>query len=763
MQKLAQEHKQGQNTIDMAGKLPFFVVIEGSELRVEYDFTALKNNKLKQFLYDNLMVISDDIVDIKGDFANIYEKNYQIRLKQHSLIAFHIEKSHNIIITSKPYMRLGVMELRMLAQQQNCAAPYNRINSPNPQDDNSKDWSIKTDLHTHLTSQIKAGDLLTIASEYKAAYPIELLELIGVNTQNYAKTSIASTPFSPAAQDMLQCEQPNKMVEAIEIAGLNPQDLGALQQAMEIGIDEVISFDQLERRIYRFRNPLAKNPNLIAATIVKIACDYQASGVAYAELAVTAALNPDWLAAALPALKAAHKMGMTLKLLIGLPRSLPPSQILAQLKMVMFVSQHPDIVGVDFLGYEANKTRNFSWALSHFARFAAAQKDTKNIIADDFIIRVHAGENGKNPDNVLEVLQIAEIFGVRVRVGHATYGDADACIAIAQKLAQNGLLIMEFNPDSNLAMNNIDCATDLPIVKWAQAGIPFVLASDGGGIYQTDAAQLLNAGIFSGLGAKEISLMMQTEATHIEYQLQLGKRKRAAFNAHYCGEKGYGNEEGYAEKDNVNDDAEQNFIAQMRLFQAKISNNQHNFDFAGKTPLLIAGASGSSWSRIDEKTKAEIKSGIAELVQRLDANKVAFVVGRIKPEGIGKILEDALAKHYANNPNSPIFDVVGLLSGQQNMPLIASYINHILPLHGELMSVPTQITNLLKLHQGVAIYIGGSAFTRDFILCSQNLGLSFAVMAGVAGASGEKARILPSENIFNGATEMVNWVCNKLG
>ncbi len=729
-------------TIDMGGKLPFSVQIDGDKLHIKYDLSAIKSERLKQFLYDNLMLVMEENAAPQGRsnlVAPFSLKNaYSISLKQKTLLEFHLDEAQNIIVTSPPYMRLSVMEIRMLAQNSNCAVPYDRINLP-PYANQS--WHIKTDLHTHLTSQIGAHDLLEIACTYGALYPTELLEMLNINTRNYATTLTPSTPFAPAAQDGLECEQYGKMVDGIAISALALPDLITLKQAMEIAIDEVICFDDLERRIYRFRNPLTKNPALIGATIARIAHDYVAHGVEYAELAVTAALNPDWLQAALPALMEAQMNGVTLKLLIGLPRSLPPSQILMQLKMVMFAASHPAIIGVDFLGYESNKTRNFAWALTQFARFAASNKQEQ-----DFIIRVHAGENGKNPDNVAEVLQIAEAYGVRVRVGHATYGDADSSLELAQKLAANGLLIMEFNPDSNLAMNNIDCATDLPINKWAAAGIPFVLSSDGGGVYQTDATQLFNAGIFAGLGASELALMMQTEAVHMQHQAELDKRKTQAFAVKY------------------GDDT--NFIAHMREFQATLAHQQQHFNFNGKVPLLIAGASGSSWRRISPTHQAEICAGIEQLVAMLDANKVAFVVGRIKPEGIGKVLDDALtklyaSKNYVDNSDAVMFDVAGLLSQQQNMPMIASHINHILPLHGELMSMPTQVTNLLKTHGGLAIYVGGSAFTRDFILCSQNLEVPFAVMADVAGASGEKARILSQEHIFMGAVGMVEWVKNQ--
>jgi hypothetical protein len=104
-----------------------------------------------------------------------------------------------------------------------------------------------------------------------------------------------------------------------------------------------------------------------------------------------------------------------------------------------------------------------------------------------------------------------------------------------------------------------------------------------------------------------------------------------------------------------------------------------------------------------------------------------------------------------------------MLSGHQNMPTLAEHINHIVPLSGELMSVPTHMTALLKQHGGCALYVGGSAFTRDFIACSKALGIPFGVMAGVAGASGEKAAVLPPEHIFHGEEGMLAHVRAMLG
>ncbi|TAE80455.1 MAG: hypothetical protein EAY76_06210 [Alphaproteobacteria bacterium] len=104
-----------------------------------------------------------------------------------------------------------------------------------------------------------------------------------------------------------------------------------------------------------------------------------------------------------------------------------------------------------------------------------------------------------------------------------------------------------------------------------------------------------------------------------------------------------------------------------------------------------------------------------------------------------------------------------MISPHQNMPTLATHLNHIVVLHGELMSVPTHMTEKLALHHGSALYIGGSAFTRDFIKRSEDLGIPFGVMAEIEGASGEKARVLESQFIFHGAAGMIHQVRTMLG
>lgn len=712
------------------------------------DLSAITKPRFTTHLLSMLALSCDDdtVLFTQQDQQLLAEINYHENISCHLTlngatlinIAHKKDTLHEIsALTDK----LTIFETRMLGQYPHGCLPYPReILS-------ATHYTLTTDLHTHLSSQISAHDLLEAGRHANAIYPVELLELLGINTTTLPTRPMQSYAFTPAASEGLMCEKANQTVLGVTIDSLLQQKgiKTRLEAAMSIPIDDTLTFDDLERRVYRMRNPLSKNPDVVHESILRVAQDYAAQGVRYAELAVTAALKPDWLASALVAItQAEQECGVVLRLLVGMPRSLSPMNALAQLDKIKFIAQHPAIVGVDFLGYEANKTRNFGWALAQMARWSATQShgidraDNGWTFRDNFIIRVHAGENGKNPDNVAEVLDIAEQYSVRVRVGHAAYGDVTANVSRAQKLAEKGLLIIEFNPDSNMAMNNIDEAAELPVKLWANAGIPFVLASDGAGIYQTTHPQLLAAGIFAGLEEADMEALSQTESQHVALQTQLYQDKEAAYHALY------GNDEG--------------FILAYQQKLAMLDEGDTLYDLASKTPILIAGASGSSWARISEEHQRDITIGLSMLVELLDPEQVYFAMGRVKHEGLGRVLDDAIDAVIARDPDAITFDMVGMLSQHQNMPTLADNINHIVPLSGELMSVPGEMTDLLKTYDGCALYIGGSAFTRDFIKCSEDKAIPFGVMHKVAGASSQKARVLDDAHVFYGAKGMVRQI-----
>ncbi len=721
-------------SLDDNGLLPLSITIDRDNgLRVVVSVARVTRNRLIQHLRNGLTIhcnaeISSFVLEDDKLVAHINAFNGAIRLCLHGRMLIEWDMNDGNIQHPVSHL-LTVSETRMLGQYPHPQIPYTR----DELDSLSDTVRLRTDLHTHLSAQISSDALLQVAAQADIAYPVELLEHIGIDTSNYPHHPTPSFRFSPAMAQGLACEQGAGDVAGVKVAALYGTAAGeTLMRHMHVAADNVVPFDTLERQIYRMRNPLTKHPACQQGIILAVARDYQRQGIDYAELAVTAALDADWLAAAIPAItQAEQETGVRLRLLAAIPRSLSPQQMLQRLDIIKHVMQHPYVVGMDILGYESNKTRNVYWALSNIARWIGDDDERR-----DLIIRVHAGENGKNPDNVGEVLDIATRYGLRIRIGHAAYGHTQAYLTQARELTDAGLLIIEFNPDSNIAVNNIDALEELPLQHWMQAGVAAVVASDGAGIYQTDNQQLLASALFSGLSADDVANIQAIETAHIARQDHIYTKALASYRNQYS------------------DDTA--FITAMRACSASAA--MHSMErLRHKRPLLIAGASGSSWARMSEDEQMRVRDGITALVNTLDAHKVYFVMGRVKHEGIGQILDDALTQRAIDHPNFLSFDVIGMLSGAQNMPTLAEHLNGIVPLKGALMSVPVEMTALLQHYGGCALYIGGSAFTRDFIRCSEDAGILFGVMANVTGASGDKAHILHTSYTFDDAQTMLTY------
>jgi len=637
---------------------------------------------------------------------------------------------------------LTVFETRMLGQH--VLSEHLRSQVPYPRQEVAKlvpDYHYPiTDLHTHITSQISGDALLKAAVAVDALYPAELLHILGIPTDPYETQPMMSVPFIATQGEGLRCEQVGREIQAVRIQDVmaRESDYQRLLASLSIPVDNVYTFDQLERSVYRMRNPLAKNPDIVPEMIQQIAKGYEAQHIQYAELSATGALNPKWLVSAIPALeKAEASTGVQLRLLAAIPRTLSPDQMLKQLDAARYASRCPHVVGVDFVGYEANKTRNFRWALDNLALWVRKQRqgamdpEWRWEFADDFIIRVHAGENGKNPNNVREVLQVAERYGVRVRVGHAAYGDFQRMKGLAKRLSEQGLLAVEFNPDSNMALNNIDGAT-LPIKLWLESGVDCLLASDGAGAYQTTDAQLAKAAVFTGLKVEHLQQMREAEEAYIARQSKLFTRKKASFDKTYP-----------------------QFTDFIEDFSAYIEKLDMHQALVGKIPVLIAGASGTSWEVIEERDRREVEIAMEMLVSALDPRKVYFALGRVKDAGVGTAVDRAVGRYNREFLHKVPFQVMGMLSGQQNTPALADSLSHIYMMEGGLMEVPREMTSFIKQHKGYALYIGGGTFTRDFIKLSDDMGLAFGVMRGPAGAANDKATFLGRQHVFEGARGLV--------
>lgn len=656
-----------------------------------------------------------------------------------------------------------------------------------------------TDLHSHLSAQIKPKELLRIAVEqdkaagevatnsgnagqhgeiesfssqrkaqpYKSEavyYPLELLALMGIKETDLEAGAICND-VPPVRFDPVRANPTNAEIQAVtvedeatgekrlanpcrgvRISSLTESQLKAIQEKITIPATDIVDFGNVEMEVYRFGNFLTKNPNLVRPMILEVARDYAEQGVTYTEQAVTDALNPAWLKEALPALEQVRKpveeggYGVDMRILVGIPRSLPPEVMLQKIEQVKQVADCPYIAGVDFLGYEMTPTKNFSWALTRLARWAKKERpgdDGKS----DFIIRVHAGENGKNDDNVLDAMKVSDRYQVPIRIGHGVHfgrarnGDVPAEFTeYAERLGENGLLAVEFNMDSNIALHNIDTLNkDVPWKRWQACKVPCVLSSDGAGIYQTDVTQITAAAFASGMGEEELKKVREFEDTYIENQKTLYRRKLSELPDD-------------VEVDNYHETYKKRVCDG---FADLISGKQ---DLVGKTPILLAGAGGSSWDSMSPTERIEAIVLIETLARAIDPEKSYFVSGRSKDSGVAHALDITYqnmrdeARKAGVQISLPSFKAMISNAGTPSLP---KHITHFETVGADFSQLAGKMIERLEEENGYGLFIHGSDFTRSFIMHADQREMGFALMTGVGGASESKAQVI-AENSERG-------------
>jgi len=678
--------------------------------------------------------------------------------------------AERFIPTSQSFnQRLSVDELRMLANYEvrpnHLPIQRKKYDGFDPQ----KHAPI-TDLHTHSSAQLSAADLMQMALALNLSYPMELLEKLGITLNQAEQAALhkkggRGMRFSPCEAEGLACEKQNEPCDVIPLRALTPEHQQQLQQKFNIPQDVTMCFSDFDREYYRFVNPLVKNPEITKDMILRIAREYQRNGVRYAELSTAAMLNLDaegkarWFAEMIEAVREAEsETGVKLRFLVGIPRSYTPAKVMAEIEKIKYAARHPLVVGVDLLGYEANRTSDFSAALSHLASWASAPEGTDLTLNQgwnfkrDFTIRVHAGETSKNSGNVAEAIRIAEKFGVRVRIAHAIREAENPALddKIRGLSSQNPPLVsLELCPSSNLAYSNIHDLREVPFTRWLGCCKSVFLGSDGAGAIQTNPQQLALATLAGGATLEQLEAMRANEDRFIMHQQQCDALKTSAYQARF------------------GQQADAEFLKECAAHIAQVQQmtDPKTLDpirpmlperFAGKTPILVAGASKESLDNVDEKTQAQIKATLQELIRHLDPEKSYFVVGRSKNEGVTATLDKEIMAYNASHPERK-FEVLALTT--EDTTDLAESISWVVPQKGLRDQVPDNIIQFMKNSPvtGVSLFIGGGAFTNAMIKkCkdSKDSILHYLLMENVKGASADNAKQVKPERHFNNGASL---------
>jgi adenosine deaminase len=637
------------------------------------------------------------------------------------------------------FHKLTVFETRMLGNQRLYRwLPYPR----HPMQDSV----LTTDLHTHSSAQISSQGLLEVAAEQQVPYPTRLLDILGIA---YHKDEIVRTRrfFFPPTDAGHIGTIPDEE-DAVPIISLSEEARERLGMAMHIRPDMQVAFGELEMSAYRFRTPITKHPDVAYGMLLKTAQEYARYHVSYAEITATTTslLIPDYLETLhewLPAI--AEETGVHLRFLAGLPRNLPPHMLQREVDTLLLAAASPYIVGVDFMGFEDNKIAEMAPYIEQIAAWAK-QHDR------DFTLRIHAGENRKNLSNVRESLQMAVNHNMRVRIGHAAHGLDDEAMQLAEQLAKESLVMIEFNPDSNLALNNIDRAEELEITACIDRDIPFVICSDGSGLFQTHTAQLEIVASFAGVNQKALQLIAEYESAHIAREKARFDHKMSALPDSFFEEFAQQYQRLRSPPTNTstvqNEDSNE-FESHLDAMQIAYHPAAIRVATKAKRPILILGATGERyWQRIHPNQQSLISELLHQLPKLLDPTQHYIMIGRPKDAGLTAILSRAVQQYNVQHPDTPFALVSATVQADRTLQSFTPGVTHVIPLEGSLFTVPHQLVHYIRKRDGLLLCIGGGTFVRDAILTARDCDVAYGLMNGPAGASTDKAVMTPEDKTF---------------
>jgi ADP-ribose pyrophosphatase YjhB (NUDIX family)/adenosine deaminase len=555
------------------------------------------------------------------------------------------------------------------------------------------------DLHTHFAGCIAAKDLIDIGIKHGVLYEKDHLGSLGIQMNG-------DGPFA--------------------IQELPPRALENLTRSLHVPMDHQLTYGSMQS-IYRGRRPITKNQDAFIPLCERIAEDYAEMGIRYAELSLFDITQSKRIAAVHEHFsQIERKTGVRLRFLAAMNRHDDLEWDLDYIDRIKQLVQSPYIVGIDFMGHETNSTRAFLPQIEAVASWAHTARP-------GFVIRVHAGENPAHPENVRVAAEAVAGYNVQLRIGHGLYGVDERTLA---KIAEvNG--IVEFNLNSNFALNNIQMTDDAPLRKYLDAGIPVVLATDGYGIYCTSGKHEARAAALAGLTQADFDKIRSTEENYIAERLANDQAVTSESLAipeehppkHYTAQV-------MERKRSATKERDEALLSRLSDIEVGLYEGDALHDYLDKQVCVnFAGAWRKSWDRISKSNQAEIDDVIDGCLQRLDPSCTVLITG-----GTRFGVEAAVHRLAAVRG----FKVLGAIVDATPPEFLEEEgLAAVTRVSATLYNKAARLYHLLHEHDAFCIFIGGGNIVGDEIQTARNLRMRYGVMRGIEGASGQHATLNP--------------------
>ena len=322
-------------------------------------------------------------------------------------------------------------------------------------------------------------------------------------------------------------------------------------------------------------------------------------------------------------------------------RTTPEDYLSRNLNVLHAVMLDPYVAGCDFVGEEINDIITLKPVIREIVRIAAEDPS--------FVIRIHAGENDSQKDNVAHSIAcVRDSLAPGQQMPHVRLGHGLYTYNLRSKKGRQVLedlrkynVTLEFQITSNVRLNNLNSLENHPLRQYIAAGIRCVQGTDGGALYGTNSIdEQLALEKFLELTDEELSWMKESEAKIIEESGCAFSEKKRTFRQ-LTRDKSM--EEVLLKK------MEDAAVGGLKLHRSRLDANTelkeqiHELPW-DKMPVILMGGSFNSEKRATRVMK-EGSEQIRALMEKLDPEEYFFVIGH-KMNGYEKYLVDHNEKEF---------------------------------------------------------------------------------------------------------------------
>lgn len=563
-----------------------------------------------------------------------------------------------------------------------------------------KDLKFRADLHTHMNGNLTGDILIALGIAHQIRYPLYYVKKLELELTD-AQWEKVNAQREKVARQFVSSDLQGKYLDRrindntfINFADLILNNLDnaemnivKIRNSLAVIKDGQAVFTNLEKvYLYRYvfckgkeseeQIPFAKvdmipdedvknalkqmlrdreNPDYCHNTIFQdkllwIARSYRKQGVCYAEISDTTLVKKyesiemlRQVHAVMPSIY--QETGVMIRFLAAMRRipltivkdAVTPANYLEQnLEVLKATALDPYVAGCDFVGEEINDIITLKPAFKEIVKIAKADPS--------FVIRVHAGENDSQKDNIAhsiacvkESLEPGQQMP-KMRLGHGlyTYSLASKKGKETLKELKENNVVLEFQITSNVRLNNLNSLQNHPLKQYLEKGISCVQGTDGAALYGTNSIdEQLSLEKMLGLTDEELKQMHDSESKIIEESQKAYSVKKAAFTE-LLGDRDM--EEVLLEKMQAVTISKAKSKSAPKLDANTELKDQIEEITWDRTPVVLLGGSFNTENRTTKISANAIKQ-MDDMLKYMSPDEVCFVIGH-KLSGYEKYLLD---------------------------------------------------------------------------------------------------------------------------